>query len=231
MMKKEVIRHHFPLVDSTNHWLKEHNDLIPNDQIVLVTAEEQIAGRGRQGHLWNSPKGVNLYASFGLLWKQPVTRLPLVTAVAVCKVLENYGFFPRLKWPNDILLNGKKVAGILCEAVNERVIIGLGLNINMDQSQLDLIDQPATSLMVERGEEFDIDAITQEITTELTTLLNSNVAEDYQQRLSHKKGDTITFHDNGLQQKGTFNGLTSEGFLKLTLPTGEERTYGSGNIQ
>lgn len=229
-MKKEVIRHHFSLIDSTNHWLKEHCDTIPETGIVLVTADEQIAGRGRQGHLWKSPKGVNLYASYGFKWDRPTTTLPLTAAVAVACTLEQLDFAPQLKWPNDLLLHQKKVGGILCEKVGDTVIIGIGLNVNMTKEQLDEIDKPATSLLAERNASFKLEEVESLVTTLLIDWLEKDPFEAYQKRLAHHQGDRIAFHDGGTHINGVFEGLDPSGFLKLRLDTGEVRTFSSGYL-
>ena len=69
--------------------------------------------------------------------------------MAVAQALESLQLKPRLKWPNDLLLSGKKVCGILCETTEGWVVLGIGLNVNMDAEELAQIDQPATSLLIE----------------------------------------------------------------------------------
>ncbi len=104
----------------------------------VVVAERQTAGRGRQGRTWVSPAGDNLYFSTVLrppLKPSDCALLPLVVGVAVAETLQAVGAAPELKWPNDVLLDGKKVAGILAEAhwQGERVrhiVVGIGVNLN-----------------------------------------------------------------------------------------------------
>lgn len=106
----------------------------------VYTADCQTAGRGRLDHRWLSPPGVNLLMSVVLSveWLSPehVSTLPLVVGLAVCCAIRKIN--PRgeseltlsLKWPNDVLIGGKKVAGILCERIDERVIVGIGVNVH-----------------------------------------------------------------------------------------------------
>jgi BirA family biotin operon repressor/biotin-[acetyl-CoA-carboxylase] ligase len=107
----------------------------------LVTAAEQSAGRGRQGRRWSAPAGSALLASIVL--REPPELLPLVAAVAVADVVaaalaERAGDAVAIKWPNDVLLDGRKVAGILAEGrPQERwAILGVGLNVAVDLADL-----------------------------------------------------------------------------------------------
>jgi BirA family biotin operon repressor/biotin-[acetyl-CoA-carboxylase] ligase len=127
----------------------------------VIVADSQLQGKGRLGRIWHSPPGVNLYTS--LILKPPILpvdafQLTFLSAVAVARAIEaSIATPPFIKWPNDILLNGKKVAGLLNEmsAETERVnfvILGIGVNLNMlpDQFPEDL-RYPATSLAIESG--------------------------------------------------------------------------------
>lgn len=90
-----------------------------------MVAGEQSAGRGRKDRLWRSPPG-SLYFSIGV---ERERLLPLKASVAVARTLEGLGSSPALKWPNDVLLRGKKVCGILVESTGERAVVGIGLNV------------------------------------------------------------------------------------------------------
>ncbi len=134
-------------LDSTNQHLLGQDAA----QGVLVVADEQLAGRGRMQRTWQSPAGLNLYFSLALRPNQPARvwgTLPLAVGVGVADGLAALGFVPQLKWPNDILLAGKKTGGILLEARGAAVVAGVGLNVN----QLDFPGLPqATSLAVVQG--------------------------------------------------------------------------------
>ena len=114
----------------------------------VFTADYQTAGRGRLDHKWLSPPGTNLMMSVVLsvegVAPEQVATLPLVAGLAVAKALSNNC---QLKWPNDVLVEGKKIAGILCERNGDNVIIGIGVNVN--QTQFDaIIAEKATSLLI-----------------------------------------------------------------------------------
>jgi len=126
----------------------------------VALTEEQTEGRGRLGRTWHSPPGVSLL--FSLLLEPPVetARLPELTLVAGRAGAEAIsrvtGLQPGIKLPNDILVAGKKTAGILAEARNGRVVLGIGVNVNVPANELPQgIDPPATSLMLETGHEVE----------------------------------------------------------------------------
>lgn len=129
-----------------------------------VVADHQTAGRGRLGRNWHSPPGVNLYLS--QIHRGPFdhpTRLPLLGALAAREAVGKHlppDLTASIKWPNDILVDKHKVAGILCELVDEIVIIGIGINVNMTENDFPKdLRHPATSLRILRGNEQDRDAV------------------------------------------------------------------------
>jgi BirA family biotin operon repressor/biotin-[acetyl-CoA-carboxylase] ligase len=126
----------------------------------VAVAEEQTEGRGRLGRRWLSPPGVSVLCS--VLLEPPVEtqRLPELSLVAgeACAeaIAAVTGLEPAIKLPNDILLGGRKAAGILAEARDGRVVLGIGINVNIPADELPTeIDRPATSLLVETGAEVD----------------------------------------------------------------------------
>jgi BirA family biotin operon repressor/biotin-[acetyl-CoA-carboxylase] ligase len=159
---------HFETLPSTNDFAKAHLSLFPKEGYSLITAEEQTAGRGRFSRTWYSPKGKNLYATFVKMTKvvqleEEVQHL----AKALQTLLFAHGLQATIKWPNDLLIGHKKVAGILIETVPYHemtaLIIGLGLNLNMTETEVAAIDQAATSLFIESGRLFDKTALLQEL--------------------------------------------------------------------
>lgn len=93
-----------------------------------ISAESQTAGRGRYRRVWVSPRG-NLYVSFVFYIEERDPRLSYAVAVAIAEALTSFGIKPSIKWPNDILIQGKKVSGVLIEYSKDFVIIGIGINI------------------------------------------------------------------------------------------------------
>jgi len=126
----------------------------------VAVTDEQTEGRGRLGRRWHSPPGVSLL--FSILLEPPVetARLPELSLVAgeACAgaIAAVTGATPEIKLPNDVLISGRKVAGILAEAREGRVVLGIGVNVNVPDEDLPTeVDVPATSLLAETGHEID----------------------------------------------------------------------------
>lgn len=139
---------HLEEVDSTNTYLKIRKGTLPHGTVVY--ADRQTAGRGRYERKWVSQEG-GLY--FSVLLKPPynpfLPNLTQLMAVSICQALEQLGLAPAVKWPNDVQVNGRKISGILSEAVFDKstfqaVVLGVGINIG--QEGLEHVGQPATSL-------------------------------------------------------------------------------------
>ena len=130
---------HFDVLESTNETAKELLETDLEEGLVLW-ADRQSAGKGRQGRAWASPPG-GLYASVNLRPKEPQAWvLGLLAGMPVVKALRHFGVFAGLKYPNDAVYQGRKIAGILSEGVYRRetyhVIIGIGVNTNVDLDRL-----------------------------------------------------------------------------------------------
>jgi BirA family biotin operon repressor/biotin-[acetyl-CoA-carboxylase] ligase len=126
----------------------------------VAVAEEQTEGRGRLGRRWVSPRGVSVLCSILLEPHVETQRLPelsLVAGEACAEAIATVtGLEPEIKLPNDILLGGRKAAGILAEARDGRVVLGIGINVNVPPDGLPTeTSSPATSLLVETGAEID----------------------------------------------------------------------------
>ena len=153
---------HRAVTESTN---RDARAGAPGD---VFTADLQTAGRGRLDHHWLSPPGENLLMSavVGVEGVPPeeVATLPLVAGLAVANMAVEFftrqgkaatAAVVRLKWPNDVLVDGRKLCGILCERVEDRVIVGLGLNVRQVRFAPE-IEGRATSLLRELGEDLDV---------------------------------------------------------------------------
>jgi len=126
-----------------------------------VLAEAQTAGRGRRGRTWSSPPCRNLYFSVVLRPELPTARateLTLLAAVAVCEAVREAGVAATIKWPNDVVVGGRKLAGILAELAADPdelqwLVLGVGVNVNLSAAEIppELRDI-ATSMAIERGQ-------------------------------------------------------------------------------
>jgi BirA family transcriptional regulator, biotin operon repressor / biotin---[acetyl-CoA-carboxylase] ligase len=241
----KINRIHFNSIDSTNTWAKQHAQELAQDALTLITAHTQTAGRGRFKRKWESPPGQNIYATFCFFrekFSAEIGNIPQVLAISTANVLKelHVNLKPELKWPNDVLLSEKKIAGILAETtfVNKLcVVIGIGLNINMPIDLLQQIDRPATSLCVETGQIWDVEFVLKHLEEEFIQNLKlffqkgfSPFLETYRLYMANIGTKKIRFHDNQRIWEGTFHSITQEGALNLTLPSGEIKTFIAGEI-
>lgn len=150
--------YYFPETDSTNIRAKQLAESKASHG-TLVVADQQTAGRGRRGRGWVSPPGCSIYMSILLRPEFLPEKAPMMTLVMAYSVAESLraytGLDIQIKWPNDVVLNGKKLVGILTEMSTEidyinHVVIGVGINVNMD-SFSEEIAKTATSLRIEMG--------------------------------------------------------------------------------
>lgn len=138
-------------VDSTQSWLRAAAQRGTATPGAVVLAERQQAGRGRGANRWESPAGAGLYLTALLgstLPTEDAARLTFAAAVAICDVLEPLGLRPTIKWPNDVLLDRRKLAGVLCELLPDaaqrataapgprRILMGIGLNVDLRAAAL-----------------------------------------------------------------------------------------------
>lgn len=204
-------------VGSTNDELRKLAEQGMAEGLVLV-ADEQTAGRGRRGAAWISPKGENL--AFSILLK-PVApkalwyRLSLVTGLAVAEALENFVPLAEIKWPNDVRVGGKKIAGILVEAGSDFVIIGIGINVNSTNFPDELA---ATSLCEQAGREVDRAEVLREVIVRLGRYAEgmnvdfANLLTSIRERCA-LTGHRVSFLTADQRREGIVRGIGSAGEL------------------
>lgn len=169
------------ITDSTNSQLMQKvTDGSVKTPGYVIVAEAQTAGRGRRGKVWYSPFGASLY--FSMYWRleqgvQAAMGLSLIVAIALSRVLEQcYKLSPTVKWPNDVYIDGKKLAGILVELAGQAdaacdVIIGIGLNIQLPTQSGSYIDQSYTDLCSGFAQPIDRNRLVAQLQQELITML------------------------------------------------------------
>lgn len=221
----KIVHHFHETIDSTNSWAKKNAHEFDPAVLTIVTAHAQTAGRGRHRRTWYSPPGANLYTSFCFFIPQDSPQkmqLAQFFTLQVAAVLEGYGFFPSIKWPNDLLLSGKKVSGVLCEitSVGEGccVVAGVGLNINVTREELKIIDRPATSLFIESGKALAVDEVLDKLSSRLVQDLETFIARGFDPFFEEYRSRLIL--DPSCQ-------LLSDGSLMMKQPSGESRVYNS----
>ena len=234
---------HFETIGSTNTWAKMHAGTLDPDKITRITADVQTAGRGRFNRVWLSPKGENILATFffTLPKHSPIlSHVGQILGLSCAAVLERHGFSPQIKWVNDILLEEKKVAGILAETVtldnSMGVAVGIGININMKQEALDVIDQPATSLAALSGRAWSVQELlgelTQQFVLDLNTLKTAGFSPFHKQydKLIAYKGKTVTCSNGSALVTGICRSVDQEGQLLIELPSGKIEKIFSGEL-
>lgn len=240
----QLTRRHFNVIDSTNTWAKQNAHLLSHDVITLVTADEQTAGRGRFKRKWVSPPRQNILASFCFFiekHRKDMSNIPQVMALSAVHALDEFGFQCTLKWPNDVLISGKKVAGILAETtpLSDQLcfVAGIGVNVNMPQEIAQQIDRPATSLFIESKQFFNVedvlDKLQKHFIIDLEQFLDEGFypfLEEYRHRISSDHSLIIRFDDNRTVWEGTFESINSDGSYNLKLENGEIKTFLVGEI-
>lgn len=206
----------------------------------LVIAEAQTSGRGRFGRNWVSPKG-NLYLSVVLRPSLSVLpRLTMVTGVAVVRAIRKItGLGPRIKWPNDVLVEGKKVAGILVEAVSEgetvrHAVIGIGINIKLSPAEITSLGGLADALENTTGQPVARDQLLRQLLVELDSLYHEatrgKAPLDEWRALLDTLGQRIqvTWHDESWV--GQAEQVDENGNLVLRLDDGNSITMTVGDV-
>ena len=211
-------RKHFAAIDSTN---RVALDWAEAPHGALVWADAQSAGRGRLGRNWQSPHGKGLYFSLVLRPKEPNSaRLALLAGLAVAAAIEGVCDAPiRCKWPNDLLCNGRKIGGILCETRDERVVVGVGLNVTHQKEDLPTRPIfPASSLLLESGKSFQLEPLLEAVLESLDeTLARSDWQSTYEKRMW---GIGEIARAEG--KLGVVQGIEADGRLRLQTADGPQ---------
>ena len=224
---KKII--HLKDVNSTNEFADEYINENRNQESFVITADFQKFGKGQLNNSWDSEKGKNLLISVVLSLNKKVLNqfdFNVVSSLAVLDVLQELKLEnTKIKWPNDILINKKKVAGILIKNKikgNEiyKSIIGLGLNVN--QKVFRNFNRKATSLKIEKSKLFDLIDIRDKFIKCLKNRILKNINEnyiDYNNSL-YLKDKVSNFEINEEIKVGTIKYVNKKGFLTLETGSG-----------
>ena len=239
---KEVL--YFDEIDSTNNRAKELGEKDGTHGTLLV-ADRQVAGKGRRGRVWESPKGISIYMTILLRPQLIPTKAPMLTLVMAQSVAEGIrdvtGMEVGIKWPNDIVMNKKKVCGILTEMSTEidyinYVVIGVGINVNQKSFDEELKDK-ATSLMIETGTPVKrsalIAAVMKHFEKNYTVFMErgdlSGLQESYNQMLVNR-GKEVRILEPGHEYNAIASGINETGELIVHTPDGEEKHIFAGEV-
>ena len=235
---------YFDATDSTNAQAKRLAEAhAPHG--TLVVSDRQDGGKGRRGRSWASPSGVGIWMSLILrpeIAPSSASMLTLAAALAVREgIQEETGLSPLIKWPNDLVLNGKKICGILTEMSTELmeiqyVITGIGINVNQREFPPEIRDT-ATSLSLEAGRSFRrsslIAAILKAFEKDYEAFLKTGdlslLLEEYNACLVNR-GKEVCILDPSGEYRAVAEGIDENGSLLVTLPDGTRREIISGEV-
>jgi BirA family biotin operon repressor/biotin-[acetyl-CoA-carboxylase] ligase len=228
---------------STNACMRERfytsGAMVPG---LVIAAREQTNGRGRQDRKWLSSPNSSLCFSIFLENNSELIRIPSLTmaaALGVTELLNSKSIRAAPKWPNDVLMDEKKICGILSERVehdsNHGIIVGIGLNVNMSSEEAAAIDRPATSMMIESGRAFDSGRILEELLPHLNYWIDEWMTGGFaaiRQAWTEKAGPIgkrLSVHDGDICKSGKLAGFGEHGELLLETDNGLE-TIWSGDV-
>lgn len=234
----------FPVTDSTNIQARRLAE-VGSPQGTLVVAESQQAGKGRRGRSWSSPAGSSIYMSFILRPKIPphcASMLTLIAGMACAQaVREQTGLPAEIKWPNDLVLNGKKICGILTEMSAELeeihyVVTGIGINVHQTEFPEEIC-KTATSLKLEGGKNLDRGALIAgsmkwfEAYYEQFCAVGdlSQLKETYEGMLANQDKGVRVLDPHGAYE-GVCRGITVNGELIVELPDKTQCQVMSGEV-
>ena len=206
----------------------------------VLAARDQTGGRGRLGRAWVSQPGRDL--TFSVLLR-PVVRypellsLPMAVALGVAAALDEYGVAAHTKWPNDLLLRGRKVGGILTEQEQGSLVVGVGVNVNAGLEDLAAVGRPATSLRIETGHEYQIEPVLDRILGHLVTWTGHWERGGFPSLRSAwltrcvGLGGPVSVVDGSGSRQGTLVGFGTHGDLLLAGPDGVVQPVWSGELE
>ncbi len=230
-------------IDSTNKYAKEHIEELSD--LSLVYAGVQTAGRGRLNRKWSGCSGENLYATIILKpskeMKAVYTNLTQYLCLVLAETFEEYNIYPKIKWPNDIRINGKKISGILAESIMDScglkgLVLGFGVNLNCSVEDINKIDQPATSLNLETGMKINREIFLKKVIDKFCLGYNRFIEEgfllireDYIRRAEFLNTPvTVRVYDENIS--GIAKDITENGALKIVDRNNKEHVLLIGDI-
>jgi BirA family biotin operon repressor/biotin-[acetyl-CoA-carboxylase] ligase len=206
----------------------------------IVGADEQTAGIGRQGHSWHSEKGAGLYVSIVLRLPVEARALPVVMLAlglaAQEAIAQTASLAPDLRWPNDVLLGGRKCAGIMAQLEGDAIIVGVGINVSQTGFPPGLAT-PATSLLLEGarvGGEALLAALAAAVDRLCVVLVEDGpnaILRMFEASSSYVRGRRVRVEQDGGEIVGVTHGLDESGFLIVEQSGGKLRTILTGGVR
>lgn len=225
-------------VDSTNAELLRCS--APERGVRVLLAERQTGGRGRRGRTWASPLAAHVYLSVLRWFSGGLVRLSglsLVAGIAVAEALHDLGYVQaRLKWPNDLMVDGRKLVGLLAEGGGEyagpaRAVIGIGINVHMPAAHAEQITQPWIDLDTLAGAPVDRNTVVAAVLARLLPALEAFDADGLAPflpryaELDLLRGKTVRVEQGGQWREGTALGLADDGALRVRIDGVEQHVH------
>lgn len=253
-----IVHRHYKEITSTQDYAKKISLL--SNAWQLISASKQTCGKGQMGRSWVSEQSGNIYATLIIpLDKKYIfcsRMLPQVVAFSIIQVLKNRGFNAKLKWVNDVLIEKKKISGILCEQNFDirlglqKLLVGFGVNVNASKEMLIKTSKIATSLLIESGQHIDEKVILYEIVTKIYQNFKIFFVEGFRYFLNQInslnllefKGNLVYLDFNEFVNekinyeplpitKGKLIGLSEDGRLILDIGDGKVTKFNSGRLR
>ena len=233
----------FPKLDSTHRYSKEHLQELQTGDVIV--ADSQSSGRGRHERVWLSPAGKNLY--FNILY--PLTgfapkeypQLMQITAISIAQIFRELGVNASVKWPNDILCDKKKVCGMVSEILTKDgekfLTIGIGIDVNADESDFQEINRPVTSFMLLLGKRINREALLQKVLQKLKESFALTQKEgirpwiDEWRKMDQFIGNAAKIVEGNAVIEGTILDINEDGSLLFCKKDGEIISRYTGDLE
>jgi len=248
-LQKKMYLKLFESIDSTNNQAKKFvqkseikKQNFSNNKFIVFAADHQLAGRGRRGHSWLSNDPASLAVSFLLKTKNKIQQIPQITAAAALAVKESFDFFnlnTEIKWPNDILVNNKKICGILSELIfdskkNAYIVIGCGINLNNTAFSSE-IDRIASSYYLEKNKKIDKNIFLAKLIEKMNFYLINYLSGSREIIIAAWKkelnlvGKKIDFNHKNESFTGIIEDVLESGELLMNFDNGQQKKLQSVN--
>lgn len=214
---------HIEETSSTNDEVWNH---MTNHNDIIVITDKQTNGRGRRNNKWFSLESKSLTFSIGLIKKNKNNNLsPLIASLAICKSINQLSSMNvKIKWPNDIVINNKKIAGILIESkmIRGNIILNIGIGVNVNLNIEDITKSSLkniSSMYIETDKIYNREHLLSEIIKsfdQYSTRKDENIIKSWLKYCSHIN-EKVLFHSNGEKINGIFQGINSKGYAIIQM--------------
>jgi BirA family transcriptional regulator, biotin operon repressor / biotin---[acetyl-CoA-carboxylase] ligase len=233
---------HHEEIASTHRFAIENGKSLASGTVIM--ADHQSSGRGRRGREWLSPAGESLLISIVLKPNISASDAALITPIlslAVAELLQQQSISPMIRWPNDIEVSGRKIAGILAEATlsgdtPELVVASLGLNVLQDEGTLSGIDRPATSIKLESGTSKNPAKLLPPLLERFDAYVEELISEGFRnlakrwRSLLMPMGSLVSLDLGGNIIQGSVSGFGDDGSIEIEEDGGAKTSFHSGEI-